>query len=385
MARPRMLGYGEGSVYFEKETGRWRGELHPNHQRRRVSGTTRSEVVSKLDSLRRQLGDGLPVGDDTRLGPWIAWWEAHVGTAKSPRTARHDSWALGQLDQITTKRLRDLTVADVEGELRRLTTRKVPRRDRRGGNRGPLGRSALVKVRRALGEVLTEVERREMVGRNVAKLARIPVGAKGPARRRSLTPDEARKLIDAAVGHRLHALVVLMLHCGLRPGEATGLPWDAVDLKAARLTVRQSRNVLPDGTLVIGPTKAHSERVLAVPAPVLGALRTHKARQAAEELASPAWEDHGLVFCNEIGRPLDPSNLVRDITQLCKTAGIERITPNELRHSAASLLVADGAPLEEVADLLGHKDVRMLAQVYRHRVKRVVDLTAVQGRMLGER
>jgi len=40
--------------------------------------------------------------------------------------------------------------------------------------------------------------------------------------------------------------------------------------------------------------------------------------------------------------------------------------------------------VEAVADLLGHKDVRMLAQVYRHRVKRVVDLTEAQGRMLGE-
>jgi integrase len=110
----------------------------------------------------------------------------------------------------------------------------------------------------------------------------------------------------------------------------------------------------------------------------------HKVRQKTERLAAPAWEDHGLVFCNEIGRPLDPSNLRREVNGLCTAAGINRITPNELRHSAASLLVADGTPLEEVADLLGHKDVRMLAQVYRHRVKRVVDLTEAQGRMLGK-
>ena len=67
---------------------------------------------------------------------------------------------------------------------------------------------------------------------------------------------------------------------------------------------------------------------------------------------------------------------------LCERAGIDPISPNELRHSAASLLVAAGMPLEEVADLLGHRDVTMLAGVYRHRTKRVVDLTEAQGWML---
>ena len=83
-----------------------------------------------------------------------------------------------------------------------------------------------------------------------------------------------------------------------------------------------------------------------------------------------------MVFCNNIGRLIDPSNLVREIGALCKAANVDRISPNELRHSAASLLVAGGTPLEEVADMLGHKDVRMLAQVYRHRVKRVVERAA---------
>ncbi len=133
--------------------------------------------------------------------------------------------------------------------------------------------------------------------------------------------------------------------------------------------------------MVIGPTKSKSDRVLAVPSVVVDALKVHKRNQAAERLGAPVWEDNGLVFCNEISRPLDPSNLRREVTRLCSKAKIEPITPYELRHSAASLLVAGGCPLEEVADLLGN-DVRVLAQVYRHRVKRVVDLTQVQGNLL---
>jgi integrase len=52
--------------------------------------------------------------------------------------------------------------------------------------------------------------------------------------------------------------------------------------------------------------------------------------------------------------------------------GIPRVTPNELRHTAASLANDAGVRLEELADQLGHKDVRMVSQVYRHRIRPTV-------------
>ena len=58
------------------------------------------------------------------------------------------------------------------------------------------------------------------------------------------------------------------------------------------------------------------------------------------------------------------------------------LSPNELRHSAASLLVANGTPLQDVSDMLGHRDIRMLAQTYRHKIRSVVDVTTGQERML---
>jgi integrase len=69
------------------------------------------------------------------------------------------------------------------------------------------------------------------------------------------------------------------------------------------------------------------------------------------------------------------SNLRRAIERLCGLADIDPVSPNELRHTAATLLVDTGMRLEEVADFLGHKDTSMLIETYRHRAKRVVDLT----------
>lgn len=391
MVRPRKLGYGEGSVYFDNSKGIYRGAVTIDGVRRRVSGATRSEALAALDELRAAVAEQIPSGDDTRLSTWITWWLDTVGAARdepSEATEYNYRWALAQAAPLGGKRLRDLRTEDVEGLLRQLSTRKpLKATEGRAGRRGPLGRSSLNRVRFALATVLDEAVRRDMVGRNVAKVAKLPRKAAKPVPRRSLTPKEADGLMAAAEGHRLEALIAVMLYCGLRPGEVTGLTWDCVDFRHRTLTVRQSRKLLPDGTMLIGETKAQSDRVQQIPdspaAPVLSLLRSHETAQKKQRQVAAAWEDFDLVFPNEIGRPIDPSNLRREIAGLCEEAGISpAISPNELRHSAASLLVNAGVPLEEVADFLGHANVRMLAQTYRHRVKRVVDLTDAQGRML---
>jgi integrase len=390
MARPRKLGYGEGSVYFDTSKGVWRGAIPIDGARRRVSGATRAEAIAALDELRSAMAQSIPTGDDARLSTWIGWWLDTVGAAQEEASAATEynyRWALAQVAPLGGKRLRDLTTGDVEGLLSQLATRKPAKaKEGRAGRRGPLGRSSLTRVRFALGVVLEEAVRRDKLARNVARAARLPRKAAKPVPRRSLTPLEAESLMKAAQGDRIGTLVAVMLYCGLRPGEVTGLTWDCVNFKAQELTIRQSRKVLPDGTMEIGGTKASSDRIQQIPdspaAPVLTMLRQHQTLQKKVRLAAPAWEDFDLVFANEIGRPIDPSNLRRDIAGLCKAAGVQPISPNELRHSAASLLVNAGVPLEEVADFLGHNNVRMLAQTYRHRVKRVVDLTEAQGRML---
>jgi integrase len=111
-----------------------------------------------------------------------------------------------------------------------------------------------------------------------------------------------------------------------------------------------------------------------VPDPVVATLRAHRGRQLAERmLAGGAWTDTGLVFTTELGTPIDPSNLRRAFQRLTNHAGLGRWTPNELRHSAASLLSAAGVPLEVIADVLGHSSTRMLQQHYRHPVKPAID------------
>src|SRR5690606_5547181 len=87
-------------------------------------------------------------------------------------------------------------------------------------------------------------------------------------------------------------------------------------------------------------------------------------RQAAERLASPIWHDSGHVFCNEIGGPLDPRNVSRWWNHLTEAAGIGRRRFHASRHTAATLMLAQGVPLEVVSAVLGHAGLSITADVY---------------------
>ncbi len=106
-----------------------------------------------------------------------------------------------------------------------------------------------------------------------------------------------------------------------------------------------------------------------MPALVIAALKGHSQAQLVERLrAGSAWQDHGLVFPTEVGTLMDPSNLRRDFTKATKAAGLGHWHPHEMRHSCASILAAAGIPIQDIADVLGHATLRMISEVYRHRI-----------------
>ena len=88
------------------------------------------------------------------------------------------------------------------------------------------------------------------------------------------------------------------------------------------------------------------------------------------------WHESQLVFTTEVGTLIDPNNFRRHFRRVTLAAGIGVWTPNELRHSAVSLLSATGVPIENISDLVGHDGIRMTAGVYKH-VLAPVNNTAV--------
>lgn len=368
MAERKRRAKGEGGIR-QREDGRWEATVELGWRdgrrvRKSIYGRTKAEVAGKLRNAQVKTDRGLPLGDQRRTLSALldSWLEGQRHGEKAAATLDQYEWAIEKhlKPALGRTKLVHLSPEDVEGMLRR--------RAQAGASK-----STLVRIRTVLSMALQEAVRRDQVARNAAELAETPAAPKRLSR--SLTIEEAKRLLVAAVGNRLEAAYVTMLMLGLRPGEALGLRWEDVDLKDRIVKVRQALRRGHDSRLELGVLKtAGSRRTLAVPSPVIEALKAHRRRQLEERIkAGPAWVDSGLVFTTEIGTWVDPRNFRRAFAAVCKKAELGAWHPHELRHSTVSLLSAAGVPEEEIADVVGHMTTRMTHEVYRHQVTPTID------------
>lgn len=115
------------------------------------------------------------------------------------------------------------------------------------------------------------------------------------------------------------------------------------------------------------PKTAKSKRVLPLSPPAERLLRDVQDLQATErKLAGSAWHETGYVFTTETGEPCDPRNALRAFKSAAARAGIPGAGLHTLRHSAASVMLANGVPLKVVSEILGHSSIAITGDVYGH-------------------
>jgi integrase len=117
------------------------------------------------------------------------------------------------------------------------------------------------------------------------------------------------------------------------------------------------------------PKTAKSRRQVQLPSVAVEAPLAHRRRLLAERLAlGAAWHtNYELVFPNTVGGPMDPSHMVRrEFANLLKKANVPRIRFHDLRHTAATLLFAQGINPKVVSEMLGHSDIAITLSLYGH-------------------
>jgi integrase len=356
-------GRGEDSVYLDGD--RWRGAASLGYGpdgrriRKKVSGATKGEVLRKLRDLRTELNAGMPVSDDRMtVGEFLDRWLTGLPGKVSEKTV--DSYAdtvrLHITPSLGRKVLRRLTVSDVDQLL---------------AWKRSAGYSAnTVRIIRAvLRRALRQAERDGLVSRNAAALSSAPRvrGDEG----RALSVDQAKALLDQVRGTRDEPLLTVMLAFGLR---WSALDWDAATLKVTQ-AVKRVRNRTATSKrrthLIIGELKtARSRRALFLTPELVELLRRHRARLAEERIAiGPAWREHDLIFPIALGTPLDPDNVSHWFSRICRRAGLGHWHLHELRHSVASLMLAQGTDLYVISEVLGHSSVAITKDVYGHLVE----------------
>lgn len=357
----------EGSYYFIKSKQRWCASISTDHGRKTRMAKTEAEAKRMLRELQDANARGqLSAHGSMTVRKLLEEWRKRdlENRNLSPSTRHRYDWAINRLiDELGTKRVEKLTTNVVESTLDRFAV--------------TLSRDTVSKLLGTLKQALTFGVRRGYLSRNVADVAIIPKTKDSGTERRALTVEEARQFCKACEHERLGPLYILMLNTGLRPGEAAGLRWEDIDLTARTLQV--THTVSKDGARLFLTDQLktpQSRRTLGLSETAVKALRRQRERQTLEIGSAATWVHPDLVFTTSRGTLLDPNNVRRDLARVSRQAGIGVIRPNELRHSATSLLCDAGIPREKVSDLLGHESTRMLDAVYRHRISPSID-TAV--------
>jgi integrase len=124
-----------------------------------------------------------------------------------------------------------------------------------------------------------------------------------------------------------------------------------------------------------------------MPAVVVDALREHRGRQLEEQLLAGAkWQQQpDLVFRTTYGTPMEPDFVSKAFPLALQRAGLRHVRFHDLRHSCASLLLAQGVPMRVVMEVLGHSTITLTANTYSHVLPSLMDdAAAAMDRVLGK-
>jgi integrase len=288
------------------------------------------------------------------VGEWLQeWLKGYVATNCAPRTQAsyaevvrlHVAPALGQipLTQLEPSQIQAFYAAkNGEGKVR-------------------TARYCHSLLRQALGHAL----KMGLVGRNAALACDPP-----RVERKTMTTlaaGDIPKFLEAVSSTPHYALFVTLLASGMRRGEVLALKWKNLDLNRGYAFVVESGYKLHGKYVTKQPKTASSRRRVALPASLVAVLQEHRCKQSAniEDLGGRL-TDEDYVFCNHLGKPLDPTTLSHAFGNAIKKAELPHLRLHDLRHSYATLLLKAGQHPSVVAAQLGHSSVRTTLDVYSH-------------------
>lgn len=269
--------------------------------------------------------------------------------------------------------------------------------------------SSQLKLHSVLRRGLKIAHRRALVARNVAELVDSPTVE--DSKLVGLAEEYTRSVLEAVRRRRNGVRWSIAFALGLRQGEAIGLRWQVdgqtlVDLRNAELHVwwqlvrrRWRHGCAPacgkkrgadcparhGGGLVWAKTKGKSRRTIPIPPQLLPALRAHRAAQGRDRLAHPAaWPDHQAVFTEPDGRLIDPREDYAEWVAILQEAGVPHRKLHVMRHTAATMLLAQGVDIRTVQKILGHRDIRTTAGYTQGADELMRDAAAaIGGRLFG--
>lgn len=355
---PEGLTYAKARKLAEAEAYRWEQEL-----RNAGADIPQGEYTTPLPAPSEavQTVEEIPEEETFRYFAEQVWMPLKViaGGARPSTIAMYRFMMRVSLPMLGAKRLKDITAVDIMRYLQYL----------RDEYRAPDGRTLSEKSIKHHYDILRIIfnyaEKQEAIEKNPIKKVDAPKTVKRPVE--ALSQEQAKTFFRALNGCKLEysCMMLLMATTGIRRGECLGLQWQDFDFQNNTLSiVRNVTYTKESGTMVAEPKTPCSIRTI----PLMEGVKAYLLMLRQEAVRNHPYEKIESAFLFE-GKespftPRDPNTATRKISAFMKSIGLPGISPHDLRHTCASLLLENGADIKSVQEILGHADASTTLNFY---------------------
>ena len=186
--------------------------------------------------------------------------------------------------------------------------------------------------------------------------------------------DELEKLFEVTKDHPYSLLIQMTAFYGLRRSEALGLKWDAIDFERNTITIRHivTEAEVDGKSVIISEDRAKTKSSLRS-LPLVGHFREKLLELKEQQKENKrvcgncySYDYDGYIFVDAMGTIFNPNAVTENFRKILKRNGLRHIRFHDLRHSCASLLLANDVPMKLIQEWLGHSDISTTANIYSH-------------------
>lgn len=361
---------GEGTITKRKD-GRWEGRYYTGEivngkrVRKNVLAKTKVECKEKLEKAiaendkRQRIIERCDflTNPDPTLEEWSKiWFESFcaVSVKEYTRNSYQNYFDRYILPNLGGMKIKDISTVACQQFLMKMYTSGRIRNVKKKGN--GLSAKTVKDIKIALQTCLQKAEDEGLIGSNPCKKVQLPKDA--PKEMQTLKANELGRFLQETKDSGCYEFYILEITTGLRLGEILALTWDDLDMKNKTISVNKQVQRIGSELKVTTPKTASSIRTIALCDECFNQLILLRSRQRL---------DNKLIFPSPItGGLRDPSSVTRKLHRMQKRAGVPQIRFHDLRHSCASLLLANGFSLKDIQEWLGHSDFSITANIYAH-------------------
>ncbi len=362
-------GQNEGSIRKRKD-GTWEARVtigisaDGKQQRKSLYGKTRQEVSAKMTDLLNNLQKGIITNPtEMTLAEWLDFYMLEYKKQYVKPTTYNN---------YTVKVKNHIKPAIGHYKLKALRQDIIQKFVNSLSGKG-LAPSTVIDVFKVLNNALETAVDDGLIVRNVANRVKLPKTTKPQIT--VLTQEQQNAFVEQAKVTYMGVVYIFDLCTGMRLGELLGLKWQDIDFEQNQLHIKRIIRKVKDPDnpeehwhLEFGtPKTPTSERIIPLNETAIKVLAdVWEQQEKNKEKASTAYEDNDLVFCTQLGRPLDPTNMRRTCYSICAKIGVSNFHPHCLRHTFATRGAENNVDVRVMQKFLGHATIKETADTYTH-------------------